>query len=85
MYYLFLGSHKSRPQIINAFKRCENEILGLGGPTLMHVSIKANNCFHLEGLTLSDQWGVPRDPTFVFRAFYYFRLRFFDRCFFLIV
>ena len=25
---------------------------------------------------------VPRDPTFVFRAFYYFRLRFFDRYFF---
>ena len=29
--------------------------------------------------------GVPRDPRFVFRAFYYFRLRFFHRDFFLIV
>ena len=29
--------------------------------------------------------GVPVDPTFVFRAFYYFRLCFFDCYFFLIV
>ena len=33
---------------------------------------------------LSDQGG-PSYPTFVFRAFHYFRLRFFDRYFFLIV
>ena len=31
---------------------------------------------------LSDQGGVPRDPRFVFRAFYYFRLHFFHRYFF---
>ena len=32
---------------------------------------------------LSDQGkGGPRDPRFVFRAFYYFRLRFFHRYFF---
>ena len=36
-------------------------------------------------LWLSDQEGVPRDPRFVFHAFYYFRLRFFHRYFFLIV
>ena len=29
-----------------------------------------------------DQEEVPRDPRFVFRTFYYFRLRFFDRYFF---
>ena len=33
-------------------------------------------------LTLKWPRGVPRDPRFVFRAFYYFRLRFFRRYFF---
>ena len=32
--------------------------------------------------TSSDQGGVPTDPRFVFRAFYYFPLRFFHRYFF---
>ena len=30
-----------------------------------------------------QRWGVPSDPRFVFRAFYYFRFRFFHRHFFL--
>ena len=30
----------------------------------------------------SDQGGVPRDPRFVFRTFYYFRLHFFHHYFF---
>ena len=36
---------------------------------------------------INDQGGVPKDPRFVFRAFYYFYLRFFHRSplFFLIV
>ena len=33
---------------------------------------------------LNDQRGGPMDPTFVYRAFYYFRLRFLDRSFFLL-
>ena len=39
---------------------------------------------YLSNAPLSDQ-GIPRDPRFVFCAFKYFRLRFFDRYFFLIV
>ena len=32
-------------------------------------------------LNIKVSKGVPMDPTFVFRAFYYFCLRFFDRYF----
>ena len=37
-------------------------------------------------IALTLKWrggGVPKDPRFVFRAFYYFHLRFFDRYFFI--
>ena len=45
---------------------------------------RPNQSWRKQTVALTLKWprGVPRDPRFVFRAFYYFRLRFFHRYFF---
>ena len=48
---------------------------------IMCNDIQSLQLQHTPSINTQVPKGVPMDPTFVFRAFYYFRLRFFDRYF----